>query len=149
MTRQYFFPSGIFLNEPGQQPFRIRYRAKAGDGVRIVINGVAFEDKFKNGKSCEVTVSAEKGDQGPMPFDAQENLEYDPYIEFAFSGKCEFGCEMYGDKEGLVVLSDGVVTLNDPDGNFPFTAAQLAEASSLSLLTPCASDDCGPHWPSK
>lgn len=149
MTRQYFFPSGLFVSVPGTEPFRIRYFAREGDGVRIVVNGVPAEAKFKNGKTCSIKVTADKGPQGKLPFDGCSAIQYEPYVEFVFGGQCSFGKELYCDKEGLIVLSDGDLELDDPDGNFPFSAEQLAAASHVSLLAERAVDDGGPHWPSK
>ncbi len=145
----FFFSTGLITTE--NNLLRVRAPASPKDRVQLRLKGQEAMEPRPFGPDAAIValVHADSGRAGDNPFDDTESsVTYDPYIEFIFFGACKLARETVAGKEGLVIESEGSVTLKCMEGAFPFAEEEVRRASFIGVYYDDGLPrDPGPHIP--
>lgn len=147
-NREYFFPTGQVIVEDNL--VRVRVPASEDAEVGLMIGGREFREKFGSGSSMIFLVNAPGGDPGVFPFTEEYDESYDSYIEFIFVGASRMEKRVVDGREGLLVRTDGAISLFDPSGAFPFSTVSLRDAIGINFFgDPLDGPFVPPHSPKR
>lgn len=143
--KEYFFHTCLVIEEKNM--VRVRVPAPEGSTMRLTTSAQVGEGKFGPDASVLMIVDAGAGSPDPFPFTTKHDATYEPYVEFFFVGDCKLDEHEQDGKVGLLVSTEGSLTVIDPTGALPFSAGQLVEAGRIDM----SEDDgnLGPHTPDR
>lgn len=145
--KRYFFETCLVVEEANL--IRIRLPASQDNRVRLYLGDRFVEANFGPEASVLVTVNSQGGRPAPFPFDTELDTIYDPYVEFFFVGGCTMEKLEVDGKVGLLVGSDGEISMVDPTGAFPHSLGGLRDASLIHFCHDALDPVPGPHSPKR
>lgn len=145
MVRKFLFPTAL-VETQSDGSVRVSCWAREKDQLQITLpGGNVVCEYFKPNAVVEVAVSAKEGEQS-LP-DLPKNAEtYKPYIAFTFKGAFKSKLYPCGKHDGLMVLSEGEVTVTLNDG-IAIDEATFKQGNTFEMILSDVDLDSGPHLP--